>query len=369
MNAGERGWITGFRSAWMHEVVEARHGRCGKTMCGALALLLVSVLFLGVFPVGAQGQPTPVYKERVWAALEAFSAGDQEAIPALFEETFLFNGVESSLDETIRPVIMAYHAALPDLQMTPEVLLAQEDWVAAGVIWAGTFSAPLQLEAEVMPTGDRVSWTMMYFFRLNEAAQVVEFWLADDPSDLYTALGVMPPAEDTALGTPAEMPVGYQRLTADEYAATLVSGREARNLGLFQQLADLGLGIYPQFYTDPYLQWIAGMPSWVTAQDAEENAPFEAMIRTALPNYTLSPEVTVAEGDWVAALMTFQGTFTEAFDFFGTPLSPTNEEIVFQIGVVVRYNAEDKIVEEWMEGDYSPLITGLGIMPPEVNNP
>ena len=73
--------------------------------------------------------------------------------------------------------------------------------------------------------------------------------------------------------------------------------------------------------------------------------------------------IHVAEGDWVAAVAMFSGTFTEDADFFGTPLSHTGEPIAWVLGAVNRYDAEGKVVEQWVEGDATPLLQGLGLMP------
>jgi predicted ester cyclase len=247
--------------------------------------------------------------------------------------------------------------------MIPTVLIAQNDWVASHVTWTGMFSNTLSVEQEIPPTGEPINWTELYFFRFNDEGLVTEFWIVNDPAIRLAQLGVVPSEESESEAAEAapEEPVGYQLMSEEELAATFSSGMEERNLELFNEQVMLGLAQFPQFYADSYIDWSGDFPSLITTADIEQNAPFAEMLSTAMPDSKITPNIIVAEGDWIAGLGTFSGTFTVDVDFFGTPLTHTDEEIVFQLGVVDRYNADGKIVEEWLEGDYSPLFVGLGL--------
>ena len=172
-------------------------------------------------------------------------------------------------------------------------------------------------------------------------------------------MGIFPPSEDD-MGTPLDSPVGYQTLSADELAATFTSGMEARNTALMQEQVDMGLmADTSAYYASPYVSWNNGL---AYAGDPSGDAEFFGLIGSAMPDAGLETPVVVAEGDWVAVLAQMSGTFTEDVDFFGTPLTATGEPIVWQLGILDRYDADGTIVEEWVDTDVMPLFGGLGLM-------
>src|SRR5687768_1446075 len=141
-----------------------------KRMCGAyilneqprrarpqkarIIMLLFVLLVLAVNTLygSAQDDRAQANKEAVRVGLAEFSAGNPHGILALFPDTFLFNGQESALDESLALVLSTFRAAIPDLQIIPNVLIAQADWVASEFTWTGTFSNPINLGQELPPT-------------------------------------------------------------------------------------------------------------------------------------------------------------------------------------------------------------------------
>ena len=102
----------------------------------------------------------------------------------------------------------------------------------------------------------------------------------------------------------------------------------------------------------------------MTAEDAQGDAAFLNNLKQVMPDVAIEPlDIVVSEGDWVAVLVKLSGTFTADGDFFGTPLTHTDQQIEWMFGGIDRYNADGKVVEQWIEGDASPLLQGLGLMP------
>ena len=326
-------------------------------------LITLLVLVVSILPTMAQDEAAQTNKQMIRTALDELAGGDLQSLVDLYAETFLF-GVESASADSIELILAAYREGIPDLQIVPNILIAQDDWVAAHVTWTGTFTNTLRFEQNIPPTGETVNWTELLFFRFNDEGEIIEFWTVSDPTIQMIELGVMPSQESEPTGTALEEPAGYQLLSDDELDTTFTSGMEERNTELLQEQLSLGFGTFIQFYADPYIEWNSGVPSSVTATDIQQNAPFFELLSTAIPDQELTADIIVAEGDWVAALGIFRGTFTEDVNFFGTQLAHTDQEITFQVGVVDRYNAEGKIVEEFLESDFSPLLRGLGLIPP-----
>jgi predicted ester cyclase len=83
-----------------------------------------------------------------------------------------------------------------------------------------------------------------------------------------------------------------------------------------------------------------------------------------MPDISGETQILIAEGDWLATLVNVRGTFTGEAQLGPMTLTPTNEVIEWQIGLIYRFDADGKIVEEWDELDTSIVLTGLGVLPP-----
>jgi predicted ester cyclase len=329
-----------------------------------IALALLIGVAPGVAPVAAQEESREQRnKGIVIAGLEAINAGDFDVIDTIYAEGFVSSTGDTAAQ--IKARLMAQAAAFTDYTITLNLAIAQEDWV----VWHVTYSGLFETAGEVIPgmgviepTGEPVRFTMMVFSRFNEEGQVIEEWLQFSFLNFAAQLGILPPmammvATGTTSGTEAiTEPVGYELLNADELAATFTSGMEARNLDIF----NVSREILPEYYADPYILRAVG-----TTENASQNGPnIEDLLGAAMPDTTFDTNVLVAEGDWVAALLTVRGTFTGEAQLGPLPLTPTGEVIEWQIGIIARFNADGQIVEEWNELDTTIVLTGLGVLPP-----
>jgi steroid delta-isomerase-like uncharacterized protein len=86
----------------------------------------------------------------------------------------------AKLIDTFEETFSEARAAFPDLSVTVENVVAEEDRVATRVIMRGTHQGEFQ---GIAPTGERVEVRAMDMFRISEG-KIVEHWgHADDPSD------------------------------------------------------------------------------------------------------------------------------------------------------------------------------------------
>lgn len=338
-------------------------------------IVFVSFLLavLGVWSVSAQGDNAQRNKQIFLEMVAQYNAGNRETFYSLLTNPFMMNQGDTILaqmsPDDVRGYDSALAAAMPDIQITPAVVIAQEDWVAVHLTWTGTFTEPFSFAPfgpDAFPANNQaITWTEMQFLRFNGEGLVDVAWLAGEPAQLFGQMGMFPPSEGSRTGTPIEGPAGYQTLSSDELAATFTSGMEGRNLALFGDMIGLGFGgDSTRFHADPYVAWGFGGAYSVTAAQTAEEAAFPALLASAMPDAAVEQTVTVAEGDWAATLLTLSGTFSESIDFFGMPLTATGETITWQFGAIARFDAGGKIVEEWIEGDSTPLLMGLGIIPP-----
>ena len=94
-----------------------------------------------------------------------------------------------------------------------------------------------------------------------------------------------------------------------------------------------------------------------------DNSFFIASLYGAVPDLMIKPEVIIAQGDWVAAELSFTGTFTEPFSMFG--IDPTGEAVYWTEMDFFHFNAEGKMDINWAYSDPSVgLPAQMGMMPP-----
>lgn len=334
---------------------------------------LIFSLLIGGSLAAAQEDNAQRNKQIYLDVAAEYNAGDREAFYAMLKDPFMMNQGDSMLVPMSPNDVQAYDsalaAAMPDIQMNPAVIIAQGDWVATHVTWTGTFTEPFSFAPfgpNAFPANNKaITWTEMNFLRFTPEGVVDVAWLIGEPALLFGQMDMFPPAETSRTGTPIEGPAGYQTLSAEELAASFTSGMEARNAGLFADVIALGFaGDSTGFYADPYVAWGSGGAYAVTAAQVMEEAAFPALLASAMPDVAAELTVTVAEGDWTATLVTLSGTFSEDIGFFGMPLTATDQIITWQFGAINRFDADGVIVEELIEGDATPLLVGLGVIPP-----
>lgn len=85
---------------------------------------------------------------------------------------------------------------------------------------------------------------------------------------------------------------------------------------------------------------------------------FISVFHAAFPDGHLSIDQMIAEGDTVAARLTFRGTHTGAFQ--GIP--PTGKKVTVPATDIARF-ANGKLVEHWGGPDQMSLMQQLGVIP------
>lgn len=337
-----------------------------------VSLMLLSLVFVLSSVVSvAQGDNAQRNKQIYLDIIAEYNAGNREAFYNMVTDPFMMNQGDTTLYETSPDAVRGYDgalaAAMPDMQMNADVVIAQGEWVAAYVRYTGTFTEPFSFAPfgpdAFEPNDEAISWTELNFFHFDTDGLVDTVWITSDPTILFGQMGIFPVMGEEDAANILEQPVGYQTLSADGLAATFTSGMEERNATVYQEQLDAGPLVSVLNYANPYIAWQVGVP-FAQVPDSEEEEAFFGMITTALPDFAMEAPIIVAEGDWVAALVTLSGTFTADAEFMGAPLSSTGEPVSWQLGFISRFDEDGVIVEEWVEGDISPMLIGLGFMPP-----
>jgi steroid delta-isomerase-like uncharacterized protein len=101
--------------------------------------------------------------------------------------------------------------------------------------------------------------------------------------------------------------------------------------------------------------YVAHVPGVPAPLNAEQWMQFGAGFTRAFPDLRLTVEDIMAEGDMVAARVSFRGT--HAGEFQGIP--PTNKQVAFS-SIEINRMEDGKVAEHWFELDMLGLLQQLG---------
>jgi steroid delta-isomerase-like uncharacterized protein len=104
--------------------------------------------------------------------------------------------------------------------------------------------------------------------------------------------------------------------------------------------------------------FVAHVPGVPAPLDAEAWTRFIAAFAAAFPDLRLTVEEILADGDKVAARVTFRGTHRGEFQ--GIP--PTEQRVTFS-SIEVNRMVGGKVAEHWVELDLLGLLRQLGAVP------
>lgn len=123
---------------------------------------------------------------------DVFSDGDVEAIKTLYAEDFVAHLPPSQTDrpELSRPdleeIVLLLREAMPDLEMTPEIVVAEGEYVAVRATLRGTFASEFY---DYPPTGLPVELSFTVIHRFDASGAIAEAWVTYDTLALRRALG------------------------------------------------------------------------------------------------------------------------------------------------------------------------------------
>lgn len=161
---------------------------------GVMGLLAV-LLIIPFSPAFAQQSRQERNREAFLRIVnEAFNAGNVDVLSEIFAPEYVNHSPfgEGNRDSSMATVA-AYRAAMPDLVLTPQVVIAEGDFIASVTLFEGTFANPLPLPTGTLPpSGQPVRFVMQIVHHFNQNGQSVEEWLTFDNLSLLTQLGALP---------------------------------------------------------------------------------------------------------------------------------------------------------------------------------
>jgi len=120
---------------------------------------------------------------------EVESQGRLDSIDALFAPTFTDMGhpERGTGPASVRAHVIEMRTRFPDLTVTIDQLLAEDDWVVARLTSRGTHRGPF---AGIPPTGKTVVWSGVAMQRIVDG-RIVERWTRYDMIGLLRQLGAL----------------------------------------------------------------------------------------------------------------------------------------------------------------------------------
>jgi predicted ester cyclase len=231
----------------------------------------------------------------------------------------------------------------PDLTVSVEVVLADNDRVMAFMTWRGRQTGPF---AGQPPRGRDLELHTSELFRLDED-RIAEHWAVVDYSILRT-FGLRPLREPAPArpGLVGPHDAGERENTASVLAAY----REV--------LSEHRLDRAPVYYEHDYLHHNAQMPAVPNGVPAF--VEYFAGNFAAFPDLTATVDHVVASGDRVMVFATWRGHFTG----LSRGRKPTGKRLLMHTSDVFRL-AGGKVAEHWEVVDYSGLENvGMTVRPP-----
>lgn len=319
--------------------------------------LVLILCFCGQARAFAQGNPASPYRDAIRRLVdEVYNQGQIGAVDELFAATYTRYPAATDRDGFKRN-ILALRAAMPDLEARPLLLIVEENSAALHLSIHGTFVTDMVFpdSVPIPATNQPLALIVSSVFVFNEQGQISIEWNAFDNLSFLAAIGLLEPvafwsAPDEAF-TPAASPATAQA------GALIASYYQALNAGDFDFIQGwlspdfVGYNPFGDFDREGYVQ------DWRSLRDA-------------LSGFTIAVQMTVAEGDWIAAAYSLQGTFDRVFVLPDeTAVPPTGGRIELTIVTVHRFDEQGRLrqIRELYDG-YS-LLAQIKLVPdqPPIN--
>jgi len=144
-------------------------------------------------PAAESTDALSAHKAAVQRVIEdVFSDGDVAAIKTLYAEDFVAHLPPSQTDRPelsradLEEIVLLLREAMPDLVATPEIVVAEGDYVVVRAVLRGVFASEFY---DYPPTGLPVELSFTVIHRFNAQGAIAEAWVSYDTLALRRALG------------------------------------------------------------------------------------------------------------------------------------------------------------------------------------
>jgi predicted ester cyclase len=243
--------------------------------------------------------------------------------------------------EGVKELVGLFRKAFPDFEVQVLHTVVEGDKAVDHIASTGTHLGEFM---GVAPTGIRISTSAIVLSLLNEQGQIAARWQRFGAMQLLQQLGVIPGWEEPPPVPPIPTATGGRTTTPDENRALMTSQLAIWNEGDYDLADEL---FHPDSVTPDAPQLPRG------PEGCKEVA---RIFRTAFPDFHMTVEDTVAEGDLVVCR--FDQTGTHEGELFG--IAPTGRTVAFGEMALCQF-AGGQIVSTWFQTDMLSLMSQLGV--------
>jgi predicted ester cyclase len=301
-------------------------------------------------------------KEVIRRLAMAFNQNNLNVIDELIAPDFVLHAnamVPQGLrgPEEFRELCVRLRGAMPDAYHPVDNLIAEGDLVLIHLIFQGTFSNEWQ---GIRPTGERVSFGLLNFWRVQDGKAVESFWNLDT-LDVMQQMGAVPSASASANRASTDEEYGRrvlrERLSADGQETV---SDEAANLALarraVQEVFNRGnLDAVPEIFAPNAVVYL---PNRDVLHGHDGVSSFIAADRRAFPDlFWLTEDLSPAR-DIVIHRYVGYGTFTD--QWFGIP---PNGAHVKRPGIATLRIRDGRVIEVRVFWDSLAFMQQLGVVP------
>jgi steroid delta-isomerase-like uncharacterized protein len=285
--------------------------------------------------------------------IELWSTGNvalaDEFVRADLSDHALLPGLPSGL-AGFKLMVRSFRAAFPDLRVTIDDLMAQDDKAAARMTFRGTQRGEFQ---DIPPSGKSITMGAIGMLRFKDG-KVMEQWAAFDRLSLLTQLGVAPAQHNLPYETLWLARPGGRGGRAANPAANLALVRRFFEEVCNRRRVEVADELFAanHRYHDPSIPGVADGPAGIR-QNPGPVVPYQ----NAFSNAHWHIEDMLAERDTVVTR--WWGSGTQDGDLPGIPA--TGRQVVVP-GLWLQRIADGKIVESWHVWDTLGMLQQLGVI-------
>lgn len=244
--------------------------------------------------------------------------------------------------------VLLFLGVFPDAQLTINDMTAEEDMVVARWTLNGTHKGPF---GDIPATDKKITGTGITIFKIADG-KILEAWAYADMLGVMQQMGAITPGRpgpENYLWTEPSTVTGDPGDPATNKAIAMRYAEECWNQGKVDVLDEI-------FSPDIIFHNPAAQYLYVQGLDDQKKAIND--YRTAFPDFHVTTDALVAEGDKVVGRWTATGTHEG--ELMGIP--PSGKKITWSGSTIYRF-ADGKIVEDWWAYDALGLIQQITALP------
>jgi predicted ester cyclase len=275
---------------------------------------------------------------------EVFGGGRVDLIDGLLAPDFVDNdplpGIEPTRDG-VKQLVGMFRTAFPDFEVEVLHTVVEGDRAVDHITSTGTHEGEF---LGVAPTGVRIRASAIVISRLGEDGRIAERWQRFSALQLLQQLGVIPGWEEPPPVPPMPAVEGGRTTSPEENKAIMLAQLPIWNEGDYDVADEI---FHPQAIAPDAPQLPLGPEGCKTAA---------RLFRDAFPDFHLTVEDVIAEGDLVVCR--FRQTGTHQGELFG--IAPTGRSVDFGEIALCRI-ADGRIISSWFQTDMLALMSQLGV--------